>query len=74
MKYPEWKILAWRFGRVFVSVFLVQVGSGIVSLENPSEIIKSLILPALSGAIVALGKAIRDNYEDRFPILKKLVF
>jgi hypothetical protein len=72
--YPEWKIVAWRFARVFVSVFLVQLGTGLVSIENPAEIWKALILPALSGAITALGKALRDNFAEKYPAITKLFF
>ena len=72
--YPDWKTWAWRFGRVFISVFLVQLGTGIVSIEDPSDILKALILPALSGAITALGKAIRDKFAEDYPALNKLFF
>ena len=72
--YPDWKIWLWRFGRVFISVFLVQIGTGIISLENPADIWKALILPALSGAVTALGKVIRDKFEEDYPLLKKIIF
>ncbi|HCE31002.1 MAG: hypothetical protein UT54_C0003G0024 [Candidatus Daviesbacteria bacterium GW2011_GWB1_39_5] len=67
--YPEWKKVAWRFIRVFISAFLftgslVLMNAQPESLTNEDKFLNTLIMPFfLSGAIAginAVGKLLRD--------------
>lgn len=83
--YPEWKKVAWRFIRVFVSSFLftgsmVLVNAQPEALTSWSNFLNTLALPfLLSGGIAginAVGKLLRDTfgseYQDSF--IDKLPF
>lgn len=78
MVYPAWKKVVWRFVRVFVASFLVQVGTGLINLES-WDAVKGLLLSALSASVVALGKAIREWFKEDHKelyenVVKKLIF
>lgn len=71
LPYAEWKKVAWRFGRVFVSAFLVTgslvlINTGVEALASWENFKNLLIYPfALSGAVAginALGKLIREIF------------
>lgn len=83
--YPEWKKIAWRFIRVFISSFLF-TGSLVLinvqpeSLTSGDKFLNTLILPFfLSGAIAginAVGKLLRDTLgsEGKNSLVDKLPF
>lgn len=56
MDYPTIKKIGWRFLRTFVAVFLIALGSGL----GEAQPVKALVISALSGALVATGKAVRE--------------
>jgi len=58
--YPRYKKVLWRFFRVFVSTFLIAIGTGMMKIDDP----KTVMLSALSAGFVALGKAIREYYKE----------
>ena len=64
MAYSQTKIVAWRFSRTFLSVFLILFGTGLSEVDNVG-MAKALAVSALSGALVALGKAIRTWFKEQ---------
>lgn len=71
--YPQGKVLAWRFTRTFLSVFMILFGTGLSGVENVG-MAKALALSALSGATVMLGKAIRTWFkENKTELYQKIV-
>ena len=74
MDYPKWKLIAWRYGRVFVGAFLVVAATSWEQVQEPQDILKVAVVPALIAGVVAVGKAVRTyfasgNYRS---ILQKL--
>ncbi len=63
-KYSEKKIMAWRFGRTFLSVFLILFGTGLSEVDDVG-MAKALAVSALSGATVMLGKGIRTYFKHK---------
>ena len=74
--YPQWKIIAWRYSRVFVGAFLVTAGVNWEQVQNPEDILKLAVVPALIAGVVAVGKAIRTYFADNnfSSLLNKLPF
>jgi hypothetical protein len=83
--YPEWKKVAWRFLRVFVSAFLftgsmVLINARPEMLSNWSNFLNTLVLPfLLAGGVAglnAVGKLLRDllGTEDQTGLVDKLPF
>lgn len=83
--YPEWKKVAWRFLRVFVSAFLFAGGLVLLnaqpdSLTSWSKFFNTLVLPfLLAGGVAginALGKLLRDLFgsDDKTSPVDKLPF
>jgi hypothetical protein len=81
--YPEWKKVAWRFVRIFISSFLftgslVLVNAQPQSLASWGSIQNTLVMPFLvSGGIAginAVGKLVRDIFgsEDKTSLIDKL--
>lgn len=65
--------IGWRFGRVFLGVFLVQVGTGLNTIENFNAL-KALLIAAASAALVALGKTIREYFKaNKHSLYKSLI-
>ena len=64
--YPEWKLLLWRFIRVFFAAFLGQLALSLVILEELTleTLWPAIVLPAVTAGIVALSKALRDRFGD----------
>jgi len=61
--YPAVLKVVWRYARVFVSVFLIQFGTGLANI-NSFEAGKALAISALSAGLVAIGKAIREYFKE----------
>lgn len=83
--YPEWKKVAWRFLRVFVSAFLftgsmVLINAQPETLGSWNKFFNTLVLPfLLAGGVAginAVGKLLRDLFgtEDKTGIIDKLPF
>jgi len=83
--YPEWKKVAWRFLRVFISAFLftgsmVLINAQPVALSSWDKFLNTLILPFLLAGCVAglnaVGKLLRDLFgtEDQTGLVDKLPF
>ncbi len=72
MGYSQNKILAWRFSRTFLSVFLILFGTGLPEVDNVG-MAKTLALSALSGGLVALGKAFRTWFKETNPNIYKSI-
>lgn len=77
--YPNWKKIAWRFARAFVSGFLTSLAVSIKVVEV-SDLNQALLISLLVGAatagLQAAGKALREwlaegNYQS---LLHKLPF
>jgi len=83
--YPEWKKVAWRFLRVFISAFLF-TGSMVLINAKPevlsswSNFLNTLVLPfLLAGGVAginAVGKLLRDLFgtDDKTGLVDKLPF
>ena len=64
--YAHWKIILWRFVRVFLAAFLGQLALSLVILVDLTleTLWVTLILPAVIAGISALSKILRDKYGD----------
>lgn len=60
--YAKWKLVAWRFGRVFLSAFLVSLSLTIKDLQNLDSFWPIVLYPAIIAGISALFKALREAY------------
>jgi len=58
--YPQWKKVAWRAFRVFMSGVLATVALMLVSVDGMEDV-KPLLIAALTAGIAALGKWIREE-------------
>lgn len=63
-KYPAYKKVAWRFGRLFLASFLVLAGPQIASVGSLDDVLPLVITPALIGAVGAVGKALREEWGN----------
>lgn len=74
--YSRIKVIAWRFGRVFVSAFLIEAAIYLPQIEtlDLNIIYKLLIIPSLIAGLNALGKAIREfkGSEDYTKLVNKI--
>lgn len=72
--YPLWKKVVWRFVRVFIATLLVELAAHLDAIGGLGDVYPLLILPAVSAAVVALAKAIREwvASEDYTNLLHKL--
>ena len=61
--YPEWKKIAWRFGKVFVATFLVQFAAGL----STEQTMVAIAVSALSAGLLAVGKAFRSYIKENHP-------
>lgn len=61
--YSQYKILAWRYLRVFMSTFLVSLASGLVGASDITAI-KALVIAGIAAGITALAKNFRDQVSD----------
>lgn len=71
--YPEWKIIVWRYVRVFLGGFLVSLPFDQLFLAN-NDVIISLVRSATIAGVVALGKLLRDELAQDIPAIKRLPF
>ncbi len=58
--YPQWKIIAWRYLRVFLASFLVTFTAGFTGVADITAL-KALVMSAITGGITALAKYLRDE-------------
>ncbi len=83
--YPEWRKVAWRFARVFISAFLVtgsmvliNVGAeAFTSWENFRNLLAyPFLLSGVVAGVNAIGKLIRDIFgsDDKNTLVDKLPF
>lgn len=83
--YPEWKKVAWRFLRVFISAFfvtgsvvLINTGAeAFASWENFKTLLAyPFLLSGLVAGVNAVGKLLRDIFgsEDKTSLVDKLPF
>jgi uncharacterized membrane-anchored protein YitT (DUF2179 family) len=83
--YPEWKKVAWRFLRVFISAFLfagsmVLINAQPAALSSWSAFLNTLVWPfLLAGGVAginAVGKLLRDLFgtADKTGLVDKLPF
>ena len=72
--YAKWKLVAWRFGRVFLSAFLVTLSVTVQDLQNWESLWPLVLYPAVIAGVSALFKALRETYgnEDFTKIIYKL--
>ncbi len=59
IEYAKWKLVAWRYLRVFLATFLITVGTNLSSIKNLTDILPLLIVPAITAALVSVGKVLR---------------
>lgn len=72
-EYPVWLKVAWRFGRVFLAVFVMYLLSNVGDM-NTQEAMRGILLGALSAGLVAVGKAIREYVKvANKPLYESLV-
>jgi len=69
--YPQWKIVAWRYARVFIAGFLVSFPFDQMFYAE-GDVIVSLLRSACVAGVVALGKALREEFSEDIPLIKKL--
>jgi len=68
-EYPLYKIIAWRFFRVFIATFLGTIAILLPELDNANDFYKIILLPAIVASISAIGKLAREyNLTDKSPI------
>jgi hypothetical protein len=76
--YPDYKLLLWRFGRVFVAgaIGAVTVTALTTALNMETmQAVKYVAVLAISGGLAALSKYLRDKYgEDITAPINKLIF
>jgi len=83
-QYPEWKKIAWRFGRVFISAFLVAGAPVLIgattevfaSWENFKSLLAyPFLFSGLTAGVVAIGKTLRVVFgsEDQNSLIDKLI-
>lgn len=80
-EYPEWRRIAWRFGRVFLSGFISALSIVLISvdkddLNSPAPFLLAATLGCLAGGLNALGKYLRDKFgsADKESLVDKLPF
>lgn len=64
LEYSKIKLIAWRFGRVFLAAFLAEVALHLEELSAFKDLYPMLLLPALIAGISAVSKAIREYLAD----------
>lgn len=72
--YSKIKAIAWRFGRVFLATFLVELGVAFPNVKTWGDVYPLLLVPAVSAGLVALSKAVREYFAggDYKSLLQKL--
>ena len=71
--YPEYLKVLWRFLRVFLATFFTLVGTGVATTDDGKQL-KSLLVSACAGALVAFFKAVRVWFEkNNYKIWDKVV-
>lgn len=76
MRYPKWKLVAWRgFRTAFVTAVVAALGLDL-DWSSPEMAFKILVIAVISGFFVALGKWIREEFAPRSKaaLLHKLPF
>lgn len=73
MEYPKWKIVAWRYVRVFLASFLVSFASGLVGATD-FDALMALVVASLTAAIPAVAKLLREEVSggDQTSMVNKL--
>ena len=61
MVYPVWKLLVWRYLRVFLSAFLVVLAVSLSDVNNVDNLWELALYPAIIAGISALGKYLRET-------------
>lgn len=66
-EYEKWKLVAWRFGRVFLSAFIIELAVVLPTIQtyDVQSLYRLLLIPCLIAGLSALGKALRE-YTDKF--------
>ena len=76
--YSTIKVIAWRFGRVFIAAFLIQFAVYLPQIEtlDVNVIYKVLLVPSLIAGLTALGKALREykGSADHKSVVDKILF
>lgn len=67
--YALWKKWLWRFTRVFLATFLLNVGTNLPKVEKIEDLMPLVIVPAASAAVSATFMALREagarqNYDS----------
>ena len=70
-EYPVWKTMAWRYARVFLAVFLMELSVNIQKIEKIEDLVPLLIAPAGAAAIAAVARGLRGQFGDS-TVLKSL--
>lgn len=76
-EYPKWKVVTWRFVRVFIASFVVVFSQYLINLQGLPTlegIGKVAIIPAFIAGINALGKALREYFENGEEVMKNIPF
>ena len=65
--YPQWKIIVWRFTRVFLATFLLLFGSALQATDDWAvSSLYAMLLSTIPAALNATWKAARDNIADNY--------
>ena len=70
--YPNWKIILYRYGRIFVAGFLGTLAMELLTGQTGDltlAALKAMLVGAVSGGIAATGKSLRLISEK--PIVEK---
>ena len=77
-EYPKWKLVLWRFVRVFFVAFLVSFAANVQAIKiiglSGEALFDTMIIPACIAGLVALFKALRVYFGKKYPGLLKLVW
>ena len=71
--YPTWKKVAWRYARVFISVFLVTFALEFSVYGEPTWTgLRALLLSAIVASVSATGKYMREQSDDFDSLVHKV--
>lgn len=75
-EYAKWKMVLWRYIRVFMAAFIVQLAVTLPKLDVTTLTLETAIqfclLPCAIAGISAIGKALRVYLEEGYPKVDKL--
>ncbi len=72
IEYPTWKLIIWRYVRVFLAALLGSLAIDQLFLGT-QDVVLSVMKSAVAAGIAAIAKLAREELGDNHPIVDKLV-